>query len=81
MHASGGIVYTYATMNREIPTLLRISGEAHELYAATRIEELEAALRQAREIIRIWHGDICWVEYQFSPEMKQINRAIEGQDA
>jgi hypothetical protein len=37
---------------------------------------LLAALINAREVIRTWHGNIAWAEYQRSPEMAGINAAI-----
>lgn len=41
------------------------------------ITEMRSALRRAVETIRVFHGEPAWPEYQQSPEMKQINGAIE----
>ncbi len=38
-------IYTYPAMNEKIVELLRLSGEAMQLYAAQRSEELEAEIR------------------------------------
>lgn len=39
--------------------------------------ELYEALKEAKEIIRIMHGDLAWGIYdQHSPEMKRINNAL-----
>ncbi len=40
-----------------------------------------AALKKARETIRIWHGEVAWSIYDGnSPEMKEFNAAIaEGE--
>jgi len=39
---------------------------------------LVAALREAKETIRIWHGEPAWDIYDFqSPEMKTINAVLE----
>lgn len=41
--------------------------------------ELLAALLLAKETIQTWHGDDGWEIYEkHSPEMKQINKAIEN---
>ena len=42
---------TYPGMNREIVRLLRINGGVAHNYAAQRIEELEAIVKEAKEII------------------------------
>ena len=40
-------------------------------------DELLAALKQAKDIIKIWHGSNAWEIYDNqSPEMKMINAAI-----
>jgi len=36
------------------------------------------ALHKARETIYALHGDVAWAEYQHSPEMLQIQAAIEA---
>ena len=47
---------------------------AHLIAAAP---ELYEALMEAKEIIRIMHGDLAWGIYdQHSPEMKRINNAL-----
>ena len=43
--------------------------------------DLLAALKGAVETIHAWHGDVAWKEYQSSPEMGRINRAIERAEA
>lgn len=37
---------------------------------------LYAALKEARELIRIFHGNAGWREYQCSPEIKRIDSAL-----
>ncbi len=44
---AGSTPSTYQIMNLEIVKLLRMSGVNYEIYAASRIEELEAACREA----------------------------------
>jgi hypothetical protein len=40
------------------------------------------ALREAKETIRMWHGDLAWDTYEAcSPEMKMINAALEMVEA
>ena len=39
--------------------------------------ELLAALIDAKETIKAWHGEDAWDLYQHSPEMKRINEAIQ----
>lgn len=42
-----------------------------------RVKRLEAALKQAKETIKAWHGPVMWDIYDArSPKMKQINAAI-----
>ena len=58
--------------------------------AETRLARLEEALRVAKRTIRTWsemgarepdeHLEEMWLLYQESPEMKQINAAMEGRD-
>ena len=39
--------------------------------------EIEAALKVARETIRVWHGPVAWNIYaRSSPEMMTINDAL-----
>ena len=38
--------------------------------------QLQAALAEARQIIRSFHGEPGWSDYQHSPEMKCINAAL-----
>lgn len=50
--------------------------------ALRRVEELEKALRRAKEAIKIWHGEDCWEIYdQGSPEMKAINAALKDEES
>lgn len=37
---------------------------------------LRDALKTARGVIKIFHGEPAWSEYQHSPEMRQINAAL-----
>lgn len=40
--------------------------------------DLLDALKEAKEIIRCWHGEVAWDIYdKASPEMKRINAAIQ----
>lgn len=40
-------------------------------------EALIDALREAKDLIKIWHGDVAWDVYDaLSPEMIRINRAL-----
>ena len=57
---------------------------------AKRILELEVALKEAIEVIETWHNmdtgrilskddhEITWAIYQSSPEMRRINKALNG---
>lgn len=43
-----------------------------------KINELAAALKEAKETIKIWHGPDAWEIYdQHSPEMRRLNAAID----
>lgn len=42
-----------------------------------KIGTLLEALKVAKVTIQQWHGEVAWEEYQSSPEMKQINDAID----
>lgn len=56
-----------------------INGNAKLIAAAP---ELLEELKEARELIRIWHGDDCFDIYdRKSPEMKRINAAISKAEA
>ena len=50
-----------------------VKANAHLISAAPMMYE---ALKQAKETIHAWHGDIVWDLYQQSPEMKKVNEAI-----
>lgn len=48
-----------------------------DAYLIAAAPELLAALKEAKEIIHLMHGDLAWGIYdQHSPEMKRINGAI-----
>ena len=42
------------------------------------VDKIVEILKEAKETIKIWHGDIGWDFYQNSPEMKRLNEAIEN---
>ena len=45
--------------------------------AANNYEPLVKALREAKDLIKIWHGAEAWDVYDFhSPEMIRINRVL-----
>lgn len=45
--------------------------------AAVQRDELLAALEEAIEVIKAWHGPECWdIYFEHSPEMKRIRSAI-----
>jgi hypothetical protein len=42
------------------------------------IAQLVAGLKEAKETIKIWHGDVAWEIYdRCSPEMKRLNFLID----
>jgi len=44
-----------------------------------RIAQLESALKEAKDLVRVWHGEGAWDIYEsHSPEMIRINRALTG---
>lgn len=53
---------------------------ASELYAVPPelFERLAAALAEARSLLRSYHGEPGWSEYQQSPEMRRINGAMDA---
>lgn len=64
------MITTYDEMNKEIVKILRISDEPDKLYAAARIEELEAELaerdRRKCETCALSHGPECMIKSYIS---------------
>ena len=57
---------------------MTVGGKPFAIEAANRLTQLHAALLTARDTIKALHGPVAWDIYdQHSPEMKQINAALE----
>ena len=57
---------------------MTVGGKPFAIEASIRLTQLHAALLTARDTIKALHGPVAWDIYdQHSPEMKQINAALE----
>lgn len=55
-------------------SLARLEADVEHL--AKMRDYLTRTLQEALEVIRLFHGQAGWKEYQSSPEMRRLNEAI-----
>lgn len=67
---------TYPEMNKQIVGLLRVAGTNYELYAAARIEELEAALETGQRNCDEVYEDLRTQRDEAQKDLKAIREMV-----